>query len=94
MRILNKAVVLAMFVLLCSFVFRADRITIYLIGDSTVCIQPVSQAPVTGWGTPFAVFPLTPADLFATVLNQIGIGTPELTSAGLLPQGELIEELM
>jgi hypothetical protein len=37
--------------------------------------------------------PLTPADLFATVLNQVGIGTPELTSAGLLPQGELIEEL-
>ncbi|MEJ6980027.1 rhamnogalacturonan acetylesterase [Pedobacter sp. P351] len=33
-----------------------QEITVYLIGDSTVCTQPVSQAPVTGWGTPFAVF--------------------------------------
>jgi len=37
--------------------------------------------------------PVTPADIFATVLQQIGIGTPDLTSVGLLPQGELIEEL-
>src|SRR5438067_2451218 len=35
---------------------KEDPITVYLIGDSTVCTQPVSQAPVTGWGTPFAVF--------------------------------------
>lgn len=40
-----------------------------------------------------AVRPVTPADLFATVLGQIGVGTTELTSIGLLPQGEVIEEL-
>jgi hypothetical protein len=38
--------------------------------------------------------PLTPADLFRTVLNQIGIGTTQLTAAGLTPQGEVIEELV
>ncbi len=39
------------------------------------------------------VRPVTPADIFASVLGQIGIGTTQLTSAGLLPLGELIEEL-
>ncbi|MEI6945943.1 rhamnogalacturonan acetylesterase [Paraflavisolibacter sp. H34] len=56
MRILNKIAALSLVLFLCSFMYRADKITIYLIGDSTVCTQPVSQAPVTGWGTPFAVF--------------------------------------
>ncbi len=37
--------------------------------------------------------PMTPADLFATALNQMGIGTPELTEMNLLPRGEFIEEL-
>ena len=34
-----------------------------------------------------------PADLFRTALAQIGIGTTQLTEAGLTPQGEVIEEL-
>ena len=38
--------------------------------------------------------PVTPADLFRTVLQQVGIGTPDLTGVGLTPGGELIEELM
>jgi hypothetical protein len=37
--------------------------------------------------------PVTPADLFRTVLQQIGIGTTQLTSVGMLPSGELIEAL-
>lgn len=37
--------------------------------------------------------PLTPADLFATVLHQIGVHTTAMTSAGLTPQGNIIEEL-
>ena len=54
---LNKIIALAVVVTLASFVlYDDDKIVIYLIGDSTVCTQPVSQAPVTGWGTPFAVF--------------------------------------
>ena len=36
----------------------------------------------------------TPADLFATVLGQLGITTTALTTNGLLPQGSLIEELL
>ncbi len=37
--------------------------------------------------------PATAADLFATVLGQMGIDTTTLTTNGLLPQGTLIEEL-
>lgn len=57
MRISIKLTALVVVLTLCSFTLSApDNITIYLIGDSTVCTQPVSQAPVTGWGTPFAAF--------------------------------------
>lgn len=38
--------------------------------------------------------PLTPADLFATALHQIGIGTTQMTAAGLTPRGQVIEELV
>lgn len=38
--------------------------------------------------------PITSADLFATVLTQIGIDTTALTTNGLLPQGNLVEELI
>jgi uncharacterized protein (DUF1501 family) len=38
--------------------------------------------------------PVTPADLFRTALHQIGVGTTQLTAAGLTPQGEVIEELV
>jgi hypothetical protein len=37
--------------------------------------------------------PVTPADLNATILARLGIGTTELTSLGLTPLGEPIEEL-
>ncbi|WP_241739208.1 rhamnogalacturonan acetylesterase [Pontibacter beigongshangensis] len=57
MQIFHKVAALAMVLALSSFVLSEPaKITVYLIGDSTVCTQPVSQAPVTGWGTPFAVF--------------------------------------
>ena len=38
--------------------------------------------------------PVTPADLFRTALHQLGIGTTQLTTAGITPQGEVIEELV
>jgi hypothetical protein len=38
--------------------------------------------------------PVTPADLFRTLLQQMGIGTTQLTAAGLTPRGELIEALL
>lgn len=36
----------------------------------------------------------TPADLFTTVLDRLGIGTTRLTANGLIPLGRVIEELI
>ncbi|MDT3401380.1 rhamnogalacturonan acetylesterase [Mucilaginibacter terrae] len=33
---------------------KPDKVKVYLIGDSTVCLYPVRQFPVCGWGMPFA----------------------------------------
>jgi hypothetical protein len=53
---------------------------------------------IIGASDKYAEFPTsgkaTPADLFTTVLNQIGITTTRLTSVGLAPVGELIEDLV
>lgn len=38
--------------------------------------------------------PLTPADLNATVLNQIGLTSEQITGLGLTPVGRVIEELL
>jgi uncharacterized protein (DUF1501 family) len=37
--------------------------------------------------------PLTPADLNATVLNQVGLTSEQITGLGLTPTGRVIEEL-
>jgi hypothetical protein len=37
--------------------------------------------------------PLTPADLFATVFDRLGVTTTRLTSAGLTPLGQVVEDL-
>ncbi len=52
--------------LLASFVLPERKVTIWLIGDSTVCDQPLDRAPVTGWGTPFAHY----IDTTAVVVNK------------------------
>jgi hypothetical protein len=39
------------------------------------------------------VLPLTPADLFSTAFDQIGITTTRLTTAGLTPVGRVVDEL-
>lgn len=57
MKILTKILLSGILITLLSFsIEKRKNIVVYLIGDSTVCTQPDSQAPVTGWGTPFAVF--------------------------------------
>ena len=38
--------------------------------------------------------PITPADLFTTVFERIGIGTTDLTRISLTPLGQVIEELV
>ncbi len=52
--------------LLVSFIQPERKVTIWLIGDSTVCDQPLDRAPVTGWGTPFAHY----IDTSAVVVNK------------------------
>lgn len=57
MKISQKIALSGVLLTLSSFTVKSPKnIVVYLIGDSTVCTQPDSQAPVTGWGTPFAVF--------------------------------------
>ena len=44
-------------ILLASFTDAPKKkITVYLIGDSTMCNYEPSRAPLTGWGMPFANF--------------------------------------
>lgn len=50
----NLIAVCIAIILLAFTIPSPPKITIYLIGDSTVCDQPIDRYPVTGWGTPFA----------------------------------------
>ncbi|GGF15010.1 rhamnogalacturonan acetylesterase RhgT [Hymenobacter cavernae] len=42
--------------LLTAFTAPPNKITVYLIGDSTMSIKEVKNYPETGWGMPFAIF--------------------------------------
>jgi lysophospholipase L1-like esterase len=39
-----------------AFTSPSDKITVYLIGDSTIADKPISVFPETGWGMPFSIF--------------------------------------
>jgi lysophospholipase L1-like esterase len=58
MYVFNKLKYIAFFSLLPLMAFRmpARKIKVYLVGDSTMSIKPVSKYPETGWGMPFANF--------------------------------------
>ena len=43
-------------VLLSFLLYQKKQVTVYLIGDSTVCLFGPAQSPLTGWGMPFANF--------------------------------------
>jgi lysophospholipase L1-like esterase len=43
-------------VLLSFLIYQKKQVTVYLIGDSTVCLFGPAQSPLTGWGMPFANF--------------------------------------
>lgn len=53
-----KAKVIIAFTLICSsLVFsQHNKTTIYLVGDSTMCLYDDSRFPQAGWGMPFANF--------------------------------------
>lgn len=46
----------SLFLVLLGFTFQEKKITIYLIGDSTIADKQTSAFPETGWGTPFKTF--------------------------------------
>ncbi|MDB5011002.1 MAG: GntR family transcriptional regulator [Mucilaginibacter sp.] len=37
-----------------AFITPPEKIKIYMIGDSTMCLYPIRQLPINGWGMPFA----------------------------------------
>jgi lysophospholipase L1-like esterase len=55
-KINTRAIVLYAGILLAFSLPPAKKITVYLIGDSTMSIKPVKAYPETGWGMPFVYF--------------------------------------
>ena len=53
---LAKIPVLVILLLLTSFMPPDRKLTVYLIGDSTMANKQVRAYPETGWGMPFAIF--------------------------------------
>ena len=56
MPITKKLPLLIVFFLLSAMTVPDDRITVYLIGDSTIADKRPGAFPETGWGTPFKTF--------------------------------------
>lgn len=51
----NRLLLLALIVIVCGFTFKpADKITIWMMGDSTMSIKKKEAYPEAGWGMPFA----------------------------------------
>lgn len=56
-RSVNAIVLLFCSIILASFMFyQKKKITVYLVGDSTMSIKEPEFFPETGWGMPFAYF--------------------------------------
>jgi len=56
--------------LLSFLLYQQKQVTVYLIGDSTMCLYPPEVSPLTGWGMPFAYF----FDSTVTVKNKAESG--------------------
>ncbi|GAB3882943.1 rhamnogalacturonan acetylesterase [Spirosoma agri] len=56
MRVFGRGGLLFSLLLLFAFIPPTNKITVYLIGDSTMSIKQVKAYPETGWGMPFAHF--------------------------------------
>lgn len=56
-KIFNNKIFIVAVLLVFAFVLPPmNKITVYLIGDSTMCNYEPSRAPITGWGMPFKYF--------------------------------------
>jgi lysophospholipase L1-like esterase len=62
----KKPLLLFSFFLVVSFIPPKKKIHVWMIGDSTMCIQPRDRSPITGWGTPFEDF----FDSTVTIMNK------------------------
>jgi lysophospholipase L1-like esterase len=56
MSMMKKIVLLISIVWLFSFAAQQQKVTVYLIGDSTMSIKEQKAYPETGWGMPFVHF--------------------------------------
>lgn len=54
--LMRIATYLLVLITVTSCVLPSKRITVWLIGDSTMCYYEPSRAPLAGWGMPFAGF--------------------------------------
>ena len=64
-----------------------------VLGLARDALEPRAIAGTEGRGEQPVDRPVTPADLGATILSRLGIGTTDLTGIGLTPAGEVIEDL-
>src|SRR5215217_5913641 len=55
-RSIKIPVLVVLLPIMVAFIPPKKKIHVWLIGDSTVCIQPRDRSPITGWGTPFEEF--------------------------------------
>ncbi|MFT3682120.1 MAG: rhamnogalacturonan acetylesterase [Ferruginibacter sp.] len=62
----KDAAVIIVFTGIVAFIIPQKNIRVWMVGDSTMCIQPRDRSPVTGWGTPFEYF----FDSTVTVMNR------------------------
>ncbi len=66
----NRLLLLALIVIICGFTFKpADKITIWMMGDSTMSIKKKEAYPEAGWGMPFANYWDTTVDVQNTAQN-------------------------
>lgn len=52
----GKVIILISMLLLTSFAQQPKKVTVYLIGDSTIADKAPDKFPETGWGSPFKTF--------------------------------------
>lgn len=80
-RISNLAKALCVLTLLSFTLPAPQKITIWMVGDSTMCLYPTRQAPIAGWGMPFANY----FDKSVTIANHArgGRSTRTFISEGL-----------
>ncbi|MEH6306661.1 rhamnogalacturonan acetylesterase [Olivibacter sp. CPCC 100613] len=50
----TRTLLLICSLIFCAFTFKDEKITVWMMGDSTMAIKDPNKYPETGWGVPFA----------------------------------------